>query len=143
MSGEIQTEKIIFQALREKKLLLVPRMIPENAGMDFYALKDLPLERQTEVNSYGIREPLKELKKYNRDEMPEKTVCLVPGLAFTKDGRRLGRGKGYYDRFLQGFGGIKCGLAFFAQLVKDIPVSERDIKMDYVLTENYFFPSAL
>lgn len=143
MSEEIDTSEIIRRALLDKKLLLVPRIIFETGEMDFYALRDAPLEMQTERNSYGIMEPLLSAEKYSAADLDEKSVCLVPALAFTKDGKRLGRGKGYYDRFLANFAGSKCGLAFSAQIVESIPVAEHDLKMDFILTEDYFLPSAL
>ena len=62
-------------------------------------------------------------------------IWLVPGLAFSEDGARLGRGGGYYDRLLNGADGIKVGLLFECQLAAQIPVMDYDIRMDYLLTE--------
>ncbi len=60
-------------------------------------------------------------------------AVLVPGIAFTKDGRRLGRGKGYYDRFLKRVqGAYKRGVCFPCQIVDGIPCEAHDIKVDYV-----------
>ncbi len=60
-------------------------------------------------------------------------AVLVPGVAFTKDGRRLGRGRGYYDRFLKRLEGVyKRGVCFPYQIVEDIPTEIHDIKVDYV-----------
>ena len=50
-------------------------------------------------------------------------LILVPGVGFAPDGRRLGRGKGYYDRLLAGFQGTKCGIAFDWQVAMEIPAS--------------------
>lgn len=66
-------------------------------------------------------------------------VVLVPGLAFTSSGERLGRGKGYFDRYLANFGGIKIGVALEAQLFKELPLDEYDITMDYVVTEKQIY----
>jgi 5-formyltetrahydrofolate cyclo-ligase len=66
-------------------------------------------------------------------------VILVPGLAFTHLGARLGRGKGYFDRYLASFRGVKIGVAFEAQILKDLPVDEYDINMDYIVTENQIY----
>ncbi|MGZ3807117.1 MAG: 5-formyltetrahydrofolate cyclo-ligase, partial [Bacteriovorax sp.] len=62
-------------------------------------------------------------------------VILVPGLAFTKKGERLGRGKGFYDKYLSSYRGIKIGLCFSAQLSDLLPTEEHDVKLDYIVTE--------
>ena len=62
-------------------------------------------------------------------------IWLVPGLAFSEDGARLGRGGGYYDRLLNGADGMKVGLMYECQLAARIPVMDNDIRMDYLLTE--------
>jgi 5-formyltetrahydrofolate cyclo-ligase len=62
---------------------------------------------------------------------------LVPGVGFSLDGLRLGRGKGFYDRFLENDPGIKIGLCWSGQIEKDIPVQSHDCFMDYVITENF------
>ena len=61
---------------------------------------------------------------------------MVPGVAFSpKTGVRIGYGKGFFDRFLKDFKGIKIGLSFEIQLVDDIPANEEDIAMDAIITE--------
>lgn len=61
-------------------------------------------------------------------------VALIPGMAFTQDGKRLGRGKGYYDRLLAQMPSVyKIGICFPFQLLKDIPTDENDILMDEVI----------
>lgn len=67
-------------------------------------------------------------------------LILAPGLAFTKEGHRLGRGKGYYDKFFAKCDKelnnppIKIGLAFNEQIVNSIPTSDYDIRLDFVLS---------
>lgn len=62
---------------------------------------------------------------------------LIPGLGFNHKGQRLGRGKGFYDRYLQNYKGKKIGICYGFQLVKEaFPVDTWDVKMDSVLTEN-------
>jgi len=66
-------------------------------------------------------------------------MLLVPGLAFTADGKRMGRGKGYYDTFLNrhkaelGRCPITMALAFREQVLDDVPVSEHDYLLDHVM----------
>lgn len=62
---------------------------------------------------------------------------FVPGVGFDLNGARLGRGKGYYDRYLEGHDGLKIGLAWSEQIVEKIPVESHDCHMDFIITENY------
>lgn len=62
-------------------------------------------------------------------------IIVVPGVGFTASGERLGRGRGYYDRYLESYAGIKIGVCFEEQLKKELPCDEHDQRMDYVVTE--------
>ena len=75
---------------------------------------------------YGIREPVGGASPEHLD------LIVVPGLAFTADGNRLGRGAGFYDRFLSTIPGyaVKVGVCFAFQLVLEIPVECHDVKVD-------------
>lgn len=66
-------------------------------------------------------------------------VLLVPGLAFSKTGERLGRGGGYYDRYLESYQGIKIGLCYENQIQPVIPVDVHDQKMDWVVTDESLY----
>lgn len=64
-------------------------------------------------------------------------VILVPGLGFNAYGERLGRGKGFYDRYLTNFKGLKIGICFDCQWSDDhLPTDDWDIKMNFIITEN-------
>ncbi len=63
-------------------------------------------------------------------------VIILPGLAFSKSGERLGRGKGFYDKYLSNFSGVKVGVCFSDQLEEEIPTESHDIVLDYIVTEN-------
>ena len=88
------------------------------------------------VGNYGIAEPLPSLP---RREAPFQfeggCVWLVPGLGFAKNGVRLGRGAGYYDRLLAGSNALKIGLAYKERVFDWLPAEEHDVRMDYLLTE--------
>lgn len=60
---------------------------------------------------------------------------LVPGLAFSKKGERVGRGKGYYDRTLSKVPGLKVGVCYSYQLFDELPTEAHDIKMDVVVSD--------
>ena len=80
--------------------------------------------------AYHIMEPVGE--KYN--DYKNIDVAVVPGMSFDDNGNRLGRGKGYYDRFLKQIPqAYKIGICFNFQKVKAVPTEETDIKMDEVI----------
>ncbi len=60
---------------------------------------------------------------------------LVPGLAFSEKGERIGRGKGFYDRTLKGMPGLKVGVCYSYQLFAELPVEDHDIKMDVIVSD--------
>jgi len=78
---------------------------------------------------FGIREPVPGARSEQLD------LIVVPGLAFTADGHRLGRGAGFYDKFLSGISGsvLKIGVCFEFQRLSEIPQGAHDIKMDAVV----------
>lgn len=65
-------------------------------------------------------------------------VVVVPGLAFTAAGHRLGQGGGWYDRFLAGTRSdcLKVGVGFDVQLVDELPIEPHDVPLDVVITES-------
>lgn len=93
---------------------------------------------QTESNAWGIREPLSTLPLVSKEKIPARTAILVPGLAFCKDGRRLGRGKGFYDRYLSELlaanpafaeRGKICGYCMAVQIADNVPTEENDVRV--------------
>jgi 5-formyltetrahydrofolate cyclo-ligase len=62
-------------------------------------------------------------------------LIVVPGLAFDRQGNRLGRGKGFYDRFLSGLATPRIGLCFQFQLLDEVPFNAQDIPMDEIITD--------
>ena len=110
----------------------VPPRVPVLQNLAF------ALAAQTEVNAWGIREPLSTLPLVSKDKIPARTAILVPGLAFCKDGRRLGRGKGFYDRYLSELlaanpafaeRGKICGYCMAVQVADNVPTEENDVRV--------------
>lgn len=147
MKDEVDVLPILRTALQQDKKVLIPKIIDGTNEMEFYFLTDEP-NRQTESNRWGIAEPKAELERLVMEEFLTKVkgneiLVLVPGLAFGKDNSRLGRGKGFYDRFLSELkkktaaqGNVKpwiCGICYGAQIVESVPTEENDVKMDVVL----------
>jgi 5-formyltetrahydrofolate cyclo-ligase len=88
------------------------------------------------AGNYGIAEPLQDLPRMRRPYHFEGGCAwLVPGLAFSRNGIRLGRGAGYYDRLLAGSNAVKIGLTYEDRVFDWLPAEEHDVKMDYLLTE--------
>lgn len=141
LNDEINTDLILKTALLQKKTVAVPRVISATE-MDFFLLKnELPLENQLTKGSFGILEPAGFLEKISPDFLgTKKTVTLLPGLAFDKTGFRLGRGKGYYDRYLSRTGNAidlpLSGFCFDFQLVESVPHDEHDFPVWQIITES-------
>ncbi|MBO7122877.1 MAG: 5-formyltetrahydrofolate cyclo-ligase [Treponema sp.] len=136
LPDEVDTLPVIARAFADKKRLLMPRIVPGSNAMEFYELQDL--DAQTETNGWGIREPLATLPLVQKKDFPADSVVLVPGLAFAKDGRRLGRGKGFYDRYLSELlaanpafaaHGKICGYCMAVQVADFVPTQENDVLM--------------
>ena len=112
------------------KRFFFPRCIEER-GLSFHHVSD-PAAQMT-VGAYGISTPLQELPQLPPSEAE---LIIVPGVAFTRDGRRLGYGGGYYDRYLP-----RCpqaatlALAFAEQMLNDLPTDHLDCTIDHIVME--------
>jgi len=81
---------------------------------------------------FGLPEPIASAPRLEPDGVD---LAVVPGAAFGEDGTRLGRGGGYYDRWLLRGNAVKCGICREKFLVPSLPTEAHDVKMDFVLTE--------
>lgn len=75
----------------------------------------------------------------NNSRLVKPEIVLVPGLGFDTFGRRLGRGRGFYDRYLEKNTVVKIGLAFEMQMQKEIPCEDHDVLMDFIVTEKNIY----
>lgn len=83
--------------------------------------------------SYGIQEPPEQLPC---PEITEKTVCIVPGLAFTEKGGRLGYGGGFYDSFIHKYPFIyRIAITYDGLILDSLPLEEHDVLMNEIVTE--------
>jgi 5-formyltetrahydrofolate cyclo-ligase len=80
------------------------------------------------VKMGGVRIPLESQKV----ELSDIDMIIVPGLAYTEQGDRLGRGAGFYDQVLEDFDGTSVGVCFKEQLLEELPCEEHDISVDLV-----------
>ena len=125
LTDEPETVEIIAELAKTKRVV-VPRI--EGEEMEFYDIAEGVSE-----GAYGILEPLATIPV----EPGEIDVMVVPGVAFTKEGERLGRGKGFYDKYLsrKGFRAHTIGICYPCQVVEHLPIEEHDKVMDEVIWE--------
>lgn len=113
----------------------------EKNVMDFFYVESLS-DALDDKNCFSIKEPHENLEMLEPLSLPENALVFVPGLAFNLEGARLGRGKGYYDRFLAnlpaGRNFTLCGCCFTICVTKDIPIDENDFFVNHLLTEYGF-----
>jgi 5-formyltetrahydrofolate cyclo-ligase len=125
IGSEVLTQDIMQELLGDGKEISLPKVMGENLIFrKIGGLKDL------EKGEFGIMEP-----KDNCPEVKEIDIVLVPTVAITKNGIRLGYGHGYYDRFLSESNAKTISLTYSKQIVKSIPVTEKDVKIDWIITE--------
>ena len=89
-----------------------------------------------------IKNALNILEPENPIKIKEVDVFLVPGVAFTASGKRLGRGGGYYDKLLSKYPDtLKIGITFNERIMQDLPTESHDISMNYVFTNDKYYKS--
>lgn len=129
LPSEPDISPLLGDALAAGKLLALPRF--NGATNTYEAVCVTDLARELVVGPFQVREPaaMCPVVPLNRLDL-----ALVPGLGFDLRGRRLGRGKGHYDRLLAGFGGRKIGVAFDFQIMAEVPCEAHDIVLDDIVT---------
>ncbi len=132
--AEFASEIWVGQVLAEGKRLILPKVNRYTNRLDLYRVEDL--KNQLMPGLWGIREPIAE-RCERMDRLNEVEFALLPGVAFARDGARLGYGKGFYDRLLaQMTHRPKLVAAAFAlQIVEQIPQEATDIKVEWIITE--------
>ena len=119
---EFQTQGLIDQALKDGKKVLIPKTYPKGR-MEFVVYDPQQLKK----TSFGLLEPQGDLEVVDASQID---LIHVPGLAFTREGYRIGYGGGYYDRYLEHFAGqtmstiYPCQIQEFNSENHDIPVQE-------------------
>jgi 5-formyltetrahydrofolate cyclo-ligase len=130
--GEVPTRDILVAALGDGKTVCYPLSHVHGRILAFRAITS---EAELEPGRLGVREPTS-----SSELIPVEKIDLfvVPGLGFSRDGKRLGRGGGYYDATLKAAleRSRRVGLAFNDQVVDDIPVTQDDVLMDLVVAES-------
>jgi 5-formyltetrahydrofolate cyclo-ligase len=129
MPEELDIWPLLPKALEDGKTVLLPRYLSQ---ANSYVI--CPIAHPTkdlQVGQFGIREPAPHCEPFQISRLD---FVLVPGVAFDLHGRRLGRGRGFYDQLLKGVFGKTCGVAFDEQIVETVPVEPHDILLNSILT---------
>lgn len=125
LPNEVNTQKFILKWANKKRFAL-PIVVGETLELRaFNGLSSLVTS-----NLFGIQEPITE-------ELISPTdidFAIIPGIAFDKKGNRLGRGKGFYDRFLKQTKAYKVAVGYGFQILDEIPVSSLDVPVDIVIS---------
>jgi len=135
LKDEVDIWSLVADALAEKKVAVLPQF---NAKTNHYAgCQITDLENDLAPGRFGIPEP-----KGHCAEIPlnRLDLALAPGVGFDPMGRRLGRGKGFYDRLLAQISGTKCGVGFDEQIVETIPTEPHDVHLNCILTPTRWLP---
>jgi 5-formyltetrahydrofolate cyclo-ligase len=129
--GEVPTRDILVAALQDEKVVCYPLSHVHGRILSFRAITS---ESELEPGRLGVREPNSAAELIPVDQID---LFVVPGLGSTRDGKRLGRGGGYYDATLRAASARsrRVGLAFGDQVVMDLPTNQDDVDMDLVVTE--------
>ena len=129
---EVDTAPLALKCWQAGKSVVVPRVSWDQRRM--LPVEITSLQTGLTTTGPGIREPDGSGKPVPTDLVD---LVIVPGLGFSENGFRIGRGMGFYDRFLaqSEFVGVSCGLAFGEQIVPEIPVLDHDVPLSMLVTD--------
>lgn len=118
--------------------LAFPRCAEQNPdGIVYELAKVADLETGWTIGAYGLREPDGSHPRLSQVERNQGTaVWLIPGVAFTRAGARLGRGKSVYDRLMTGSDAVKIGIFYACQEADALPEEAHDRRLDIIVTES-------
>lgn len=128
IGSEVETDELLQAVLADGKRLALPRC-EGNGIMHAKEAQSLDVLRR---GTLGILEPPQDAPTVRRADIG---LVLVPGVVFDRQGNRMGQGAGYYDRFLSGFEGMTCGLAYSVQVVDNLLPKPHDIPVRALVTE--------
>jgi 5-formyltetrahydrofolate cyclo-ligase len=132
MSSEIDTRMLFDDAWKTGRTVAVPRARMADRSMQAVPVRDLDRDM--------VRTPIGVLEPRGGDvlDLARIDLVIVPGLGFGPSGQRIGRGAGFYDRFLgdPALRAVRCGLAFDQQIIDQIPMTAHDTWLGMLVTES-------
>lgn len=135
-AGEVDLAGVIAEMLKARRVYL-PRVV-ESGCMDFIRIgPDWALN--LEKGNFGVLQPKPNYGEIMDGSVVGRLAVLVPGMAFDARGARLGRGGGYYDRFLERphpREGVKIGVCWSMQIVPSVPTDPHDVHVDWICHEH-------
>lgn len=123
VNKEVDLLPFIKQALEDGKIIAFPKVKGQN--IDFFEVKSL---EELEPGYFNIPEPPE------TTPAPKGDLIIVPGVAFSKKGERLGYGGGFYDRFLEHHKVYTIGVAYDFQIMNSLPTEEHDRKLNEIIS---------
>ena len=127
---ELDTDKIIEQAIKENKIVVVPKSNAREKTMEF---KRMYSEADLEPGYANLLEPKETLQTYNKQQID---LLIVPGVVYRHDGYRIGFGGGFYDRFLVDYKGATVSIAFEEQMNDQFTINKYDIPVQMIIKES-------
>ena len=135
IKGEVNVLPVAEAAIKAGKKVAFPLCDTESSTMTYHIVSDI---NELKAGNYGIPEPSSELPVY----VPSKDkndLIIIPAVCFDLKGYRVGYGKGYYDRYLNDFGGTAVGVTFHKLLRPSVPRGRFDKHVSLIVTEKGAF----
>jgi 5-formyltetrahydrofolate cyclo-ligase len=126
---EVDLGPLMEAALAAGRVIALPRFLPALGTYEAATIKNPAQDLVT--GAFGVREPAPHCPALPLNQLD---LAVVPGLGFDEAGRRLGRGRGFYDRLLASVRGARCGVAFEFQVVPAMPAEPHDIALNWLVT---------
>lgn len=141
--SEVRTRQALSDELATGKRIVIPYCTKDEQGHNKLGLWRLESFVELIQGTWGILEPPKQRwGEPGKEVDPGELDCImVPGVAFDRNGGRLGNGAGYYDRLLKNVraDAVLVGVCFESQLVEQVVADAHDVAMDYVMTEKTLY----
>ena len=141
--SEVRTRPALLRELETGKHAVIPYCTKDELGHNKLGLWRLEGFAELVPGMWGILEPPKQRwDEQGKEVAPEQLDCvMVPGVAFDRNGGRLGNGAGYYDRLLTSVrnDAVLIGVCFESQLVEQVVMEAHDVAMDMVITEKAIY----
>ncbi|HEY8036949.1 MAG TPA: 5-formyltetrahydrofolate cyclo-ligase [Methylobacter sp.] len=141
--SEVRTQPALLHELATGKRMVIPYCTKDEQGYNKLGLWLLEDFAELVPGMWGILEPPEQRwGEVGKEIAPEQLDCImVPGVAFDRNGGRLGNGAGYYDRLLKSVraDAVLIGVCFESQLVEQVAMEKHDVSMDVVITEKTLY----